>query len=87
LNDAASSEGISKNNAPIIQLPTICQNMHISYALCAKTICDSIKELKILIGDVLLYRYLIYNDLEQTVDAFRTSHDLDEILPLYKSLN
>jgi hypothetical protein len=47
---------------------------------------DRIKELKKLIGDVVLYRYLTYNDLEQTIEAIPTSHDINEILPIYKNL-
>jgi hypothetical protein len=60
--------------------------MHISYAFCVRTIRDSIKELKRLIGDVFLYRYLTYSDLEQAVNAIAISHNIDEILPLYTSL-
>jgi hypothetical protein len=60
--------------------------MHISCAICVQTVRNSIKELKKLIDDVFLYQYLTYNDLEQTVNAVPTSHDFDEILPLYKSL-
>jgi hypothetical protein len=45
------------------------------------------QELKRLIGDVALYRYLTYNDLEQTIEAILPSHDIDEILPIYKNLN
>jgi hypothetical protein len=33
-----------------------------------------------------LYRYLTYNNLEQTIEAIPTSHDIDEILTIYKSL-
>jgi hypothetical protein len=47
---------------------------------------DSIKELKRLIGDIVLYPYVTYNDLEQTIEAIPTSHDIDEILPIYKNL-
>jgi hypothetical protein len=35
---------------------------------------------------VVLYRYLTYNDLEQTIEAIPTSHDIDEIFPIDKSL-
>jgi hypothetical protein len=59
--------------------------MQISCAICVQTVRDSIKELKRLIGDVFLCRYLTYNDLEQAVNAVPTSHDIDDILPLYKS--
>jgi hypothetical protein len=47
---------------------------------------DSIKELKRLFGDVVLYRYLTYNDLEQTIEVIPTSHNIDEIIPIYKNL-
>jgi hypothetical protein len=33
-----------------------------------------------------LYRYLTYNDLEQTIEGIPTSHDIDKILPIYKNL-
>jgi hypothetical protein len=33
-----------------------------------------------------LYRYLTYNVLKQTIEAIPTSHDIDEILPIYKNL-
>jgi hypothetical protein len=64
LNYADSSELISKNNVPIFQLLKICGYMHIICAICVRTIRDSIKELKRLIDNVLLYRYLTYNVLE-----------------------
>jgi hypothetical protein len=86
LDDDASSELISKNNSPIIQLLKVCRHLHISCAICAQTVRDRIKELKRLIGDVVLYRYLTYNDLEQTIEAIPRSHDIDEILPIYKSV-
>jgi hypothetical protein len=78
LDDAASSELISKNNSPIIQLLKVCRQLHISCAICVQTIRDSIKELKRLIGDIVLYRYLTYNDLEQTIEAIPTSHDISD---------
>jgi hypothetical protein len=40
---------------------------------------------KRLIDDVFLYRNITYNDLEQTVNTVPTSHDIYEILQLYKS--
>jgi hypothetical protein len=60
--------------------------MHIRCDICAETVRENIKELKRFIDDMFLYQYLTYNDLEQTVNAVPTSHDIDEILPLYKSL-
>jgi hypothetical protein len=51
-----------------------------------QTFRDSIKELKKLTGNVVLYCYLTYNDLEQTIEAIPTSHDIGEILPIYKNL-
>jgi hypothetical protein len=57
-----------------------------SYAICFQTVRDSIKELKILNGDMFLYQYLTYNDLEQTVNAVPSSHNIYEKLPFYKSL-
>jgi hypothetical protein len=86
LDDADFSELKSKNNSPFIQLLKVCRYLHISCAICVQTVPDSIKELKRLIGDVVLYRYLTYNDLEQTIEAIPTSDDIDEILPLYKGL-
>jgi hypothetical protein len=50
LDDAASSELISKNDSPIIRLLKICQHMHISCAICVQSVRDSMKELKRLIG-------------------------------------
>jgi hypothetical protein len=48
LDDAASSELISKNG-------DVTLYMHISCAICVQSVRDSIKELKRLIGDVMLY--------------------------------
>jgi hypothetical protein len=86
LDEAASSELISKNNAYIIQLLKIYQHMYISCVICVQTVRDHIKKLKRLIGDVFLYRDLSYNDLEQTENAVTTSHDTDVMSPLYKNL-
>jgi hypothetical protein len=72
LDDAASSELISKNNAPFIQLLKICRHMHTSCAICVQTVRDCIKELKRLIDDVYLYLYLTYNEWEQTVNTVPT---------------
>jgi hypothetical protein len=38
LDDAASSELISKNNSPIIQLLKVCRHLHISCAICVQTV-------------------------------------------------
>jgi bifunctional DNase/RNase len=34
----------------------------------------------------VLYQYLTYNDLEEIVNPVPTSHDINEILPIFKSL-
>jgi hypothetical protein len=60
--------------------------MHISCTVCAQTVHDNIKELKRLICDAFLYRFLPYNDLIQTVNVVPTSYDIKLILSLYKSL-
>ena len=58
LDDAASSELISKNDSPIIRLLKVCRHMQISCAIYVQSVRDSIKELKRLIGDVTLYSYI-----------------------------
>jgi hypothetical protein len=63
LDDTASSELISKNDSPIIRLLKVCRHMHISCAICVQSVRDSIKELKRLIDDVTLYRYITHDDL------------------------
>jgi hypothetical protein len=60
--------------------------MHISCAICVQSVRDSIKELKRLIGDVTLYRYITHDDLEKTLEAIPTTHTIDEIEPIYRSL-
>jgi hypothetical protein len=60
--------------------------MHISCAICVQSVRDSIKELKRLIGDVTLYRYITPDDLEKTLEAIPTTNIIDEIEPIYKSL-
>ncbi len=35
---------------------------------------------------MFLYRYLTYDDLVTTINAAPTSHDINEVWPLYKSL-
>jgi hypothetical protein len=35
---------------------------------------------------MFLCQYFTYNDLEQTGNAVTTSHEIDEILPLFKSI-
>jgi tRNA U54 and U55 pseudouridine synthase Pus10 len=60
--------------------------MHISCAICVQSVRDSIKELKRLIGDVRLYRYITHGDLEKTLEAIPTTHTIDEIEPIYRSL-
>jgi hypothetical protein len=86
LDDAASLELISKNDSPIIRLLKVCRHMHIGCAICVQSIRDSIKELKRLIGDVTLYRYITHDDLEKTLEAIPTTHGIDEIEPMYRSL-
>jgi hypothetical protein len=51
-----------------------------------QSVRDSIKELKRLIGDVTLYRYISHNDLEKTLEAIPKTHTIDEIEPIYGSL-
>jgi hypothetical protein len=60
--------------------------MHISCAICVQSVRDSIKELKRLIGDVTVYRYITHHDLEKTLDAIPGTHTIDEIEPVYRSL-
>jgi hypothetical protein len=86
LNDAASSELKSKNDSPISRLLKVCRHMHISCDICVQSVHDSIKELKRLIGDVTLYRYVTHGDLEKTLEAIPTTHTIDEIEPIYRSL-
>jgi hypothetical protein len=86
LDDAASSELISKNDSPIIRLLKVCRHMHITCAICVQSVRDSIKELKRLNGDVTLYRYITHDDLEKTLEAISTTHTIDEIEPVYRSL-
>jgi hypothetical protein len=86
LDDAASSELISKNDSPIIRLLKVCRHIHISCAICVQSVYDSIKELKRLIGDVTLYRYITHDDLEKTLEAIPTTHTIEEIEPIYRSL-
>jgi hypothetical protein len=86
LDDAASSELISKNDSPIIRLLKVCQHMHISCDICVQSVRDNIKELKILIGDVKLYRHITHDDLEKTLEAIPTTHTIEEIEPIYRSL-
>jgi hypothetical protein len=86
LEDAASSELISKNDSPIIRLLKVCMHMHISCAICVQIIHDSIKELKRLIGAVTLYRYITHDDLEKILEAIPTIHTIEEIEPINRSL-
>jgi hypothetical protein len=86
LDDAASSELISKNDSPIIRLLKVWRHLHITCAICVQSVPDSIKELKRLIGDITLYRYITHNDLEKTLEAIPTTHTIDEIEPIYRSL-
>jgi hypothetical protein len=60
--------------------------MHISCAICVQSVRDSIKELKRLIGDVTLYRYITHDDLEKTLEVIPTTHTIDEIEPVNRSL-
>jgi hypothetical protein len=60
--------------------------MYITCAICVQSVRDSIKELKRLIGDVKLYRYITHIDLEKTLEAIPTTHTIDEIEPVYRSL-
>jgi hypothetical protein len=59
--------------------------MHFSCPIWVQTVRDSIKELKKLIDNAFLCRYLTYNDFEQTINVIPTSHVIDEVLPIYKS--
>jgi hypothetical protein len=86
LDDAASSEVISKNDSSIIRLLKVCRRMHISCAICVQRVRDSIKELKRLIGDVTLYRYITHDDLEKTLEAIPITHTIEEIEPIYRNL-
>jgi hypothetical protein len=79
LDDAASSALISKHDSSIISLSKVCRHMHISCAICVQSVRDSIKDLKRLIGDVTLYRYITHDDLEKTLEAMPTTHTIDEI--------
>jgi hypothetical protein len=51
-----------------------------------QSVRDSIKELKRLIGDVTLYRYITHDDLEKTLDAIPTTHSIVEIETIYRRL-
>jgi Ca2+-binding EF-hand superfamily protein len=42
--------------------------------------------LKRLIGDVTLYRYITHDDLEKTLEAIPTTHTIEEIERIYRSL-
>jgi hypothetical protein len=86
LDDAASSELISNNDSPIIRFLKICRHMYISCAICVQSVRDRIKELKRLISDVTLYRYITHDDLEKTLGSIPTTHTIDEIKPIYRSL-
>ncbi|GMO20089.1 MAG: hypothetical protein Ta2E_11210 [Mycoplasmoidaceae bacterium] len=77
LDDAASPELISKNDAPLIKKLKVCWHLHLGIAFCVQIVWDSIKELKRLISDVRLYRHLTYDDLTQTIKAIPASHTLD----------
>jgi hypothetical protein len=60
--------------------------MHISCAIGVQSVRDSIKELKPLIVNVTLYRYITHDDLEKTLEAIPATHTIDEIEPIYRSL-
>jgi muramidase (phage lysozyme) len=60
--------------------------MHISCAICVQSVRDSIKELKRLIDDVTLYRYITHDDLEKTLEAIPITHTIDKLEPVYRSL-
>jgi hypothetical protein len=60
--------------------------MHITCDICVQSVRDSIKELKRLIVDVALYRYITHDHLEKTLEAIPTTHTIDEIKPVYRSL-
>jgi hypothetical protein len=60
--------------------------MHISCAICVQSVRDSIKELKRLIGNVTLYRYITHDHFEKTLEAIHTTHTIDEKEPIYRSL-
>jgi hypothetical protein len=87
LDDAASSELISKNDRPIIRFLKVCRHMHISCAICVQSVRDIIKELKRLIGDVTLYLYNTHDYLEKTLEAISTTHTIEEIESVYRNLN
>jgi hypothetical protein len=57
--------------------------MHISCAICVQSVRDSIKDIKRLISDVMLYRYITHDDLEKTLEAIPPTHTIDEIEPFY----
>jgi hypothetical protein len=86
LNDAASSELISKNDSPIIRLFKVCKYTYFTCAICVQSVRYSIKELKRLIGDITLYRYITHDDLEKTLEAIPTTHTIYEIEPIYRNL-
>jgi hypothetical protein len=60
--------------------------MHISCAICVQSVRDCIKELKRWSGDVTLYRYITHDNLKKPLEAISTTHTLDEIEPIYRSL-
>jgi hypothetical protein len=60
--------------------------MYISCAICVQSVRDSIKELKRLISDVTLYRYITHDDLEKTLEAIPTTYTIEEIELIYRSL-
>jgi hypothetical protein len=60
--------------------------MHISCATCVQSVHDSIKELKTLIDNLTLYRYITHDDLEKIFEAIPTSHTIEEIDLVYRSL-
>jgi hypothetical protein len=60
--------------------------MHISCAICVQSVRNSIKKLKRLIGDVMLYQYITHDNLEKTVEALPTTHTIEKIEPVFRSL-
>jgi hypothetical protein len=67
LDDAAGSALIQNHLAPIVKIIKTCRHVHATFILSAQTVRDSIKDLKRVVSDIVLFKNVPIADVEKVL--------------------